>query len=109
MSMVILLGSVGFGLMYLEGLLVSAVVVNMSHLESRFCKLLAVAIWPMSMPYLAYKTYTKYKSYLSMFSNLQGSLSNPMPDASDTSMDAIDNMQKQFESILAQQETDNSK
>lgn len=97
-----------FVLMYLEGLLILFIAINFSQLESKLIKIIAVLIWPLAMPYLAYKAYTKYRTYMSMFLNFEGfpNLPGEAP-LEPISLDALDEIQKQFETILAQQEVDN--
>lgn len=57
------------GLMYLEGLLFSGVVINFAPIERKWLKFLIVSIWPVAIPYLVYKIYATYAVLISQFKN----------------------------------------
>lgn len=92
-------------LMYFEGLLASMALIGLSPLESRLTRGLAVLIWPFGIPYIAYKVYSKYKAYMNLFlTNFEGSslaIHSSLDFTSPASIDAINELQKQFEEALS--------
>lgn len=61
----IFIGLVGVAiLMYLEGLLFSTVVINFSSIRNRWLKFIALLVWPVTVPYIAYSLYRAYAGLL---------------------------------------------
>lgn len=75
--------------MYLEGFLVSLLAVNFLMTSSKWVKGLILLIWPLSVPFLLYGLYNKYKGLLQnpMLGALMGLGTNPF-ESSDNELGA---------------------